>query len=99
MNNHKYVSVADFNAPFDGAHYLQGLGNAHAPAGRSYWSTANFRAPYDHGYFQDNTLMGLGSVKEDIFVVLRQVPTWAYIVGGLGFSYLAYKSYNAKKEK
>jgi hypothetical protein len=36
------------------------------PQGRSYWSTANFRAPYDHGYFQDNNLMGLGSVKEEL---------------------------------
>lgn len=96
--NHKYVSIADFNAPFNGAQYLHGLGAW--PPGRSYWSTANFRAPYANGYFQNNTLTGLGaSVKEDFFVVLRQVPTWMYVAGGLGFSYLAYKGYQGKKEK
>lgn len=95
MTKRHYISVADFNAPFDGAHYLQGLGDW--PKGRSYWSTANFRAPYANGYFQDNNLMGLGSFKEDISVVFRQVPTWAYIVGGLGLSYLAYKGYTNKK--
>jgi hypothetical protein len=96
MTNRQYISTADFNAPFDGAHYLSGLGAW--PTGRSYWSTANFRAPYDHGYFQDNNLMGLGSVKEDMQVVLRQIPTWAYAVGGLGLTYLAYKGYNRKKK-
>lgn len=95
--NQQYVSVANFNAPFNGAHYLQGLGSW--PAGRSYFSTANFRAPYDHGYFQDNNLMGLGSLKEDVTVVFRQIPTWAYLVGGVGLSYLAYKGYNYKKKK
>lgn len=100
-----YISTADFNAPFDGAHYLQGLGTHEVkppspwPKGRSYWSIANFRAPYDQGYFQDNTLMGLGTYKEDVTVVLRQIPTWAFIAGGLGLYYLAYKSYYKKPEK
>lgn len=95
--NRQYISTADFNAPFDGAHYLQGLGAW--PRGRSYWSVANFRAPYDDGYFQDNTLMGLGTLKEDMTVVLRQIPTWGYVAAGLGLSYLAYKGYNKKKSR
>ena len=97
----QYISVADFNAPYDGAQYLQGLGAAPSPwpKGRSYWSVANFRAPYDEGYFQDNNLMGLGGIKEDLTVLLRQIPTWAFAVGGVGLSYVAYKRYNRKKKK
>ena len=99
--NRLYISTADFNAPFDGAQYLSGLGmtgNAARtwPQGRSYWSTANFRAPYDEGYFQDNTLMG---IKEDVSVVMRQIPTWAYALGGAGLAWLAYKGYNRKRGK
>lgn len=93
--NRLYISVADQYAPFDGAHYLQGLGSW--PTGRSYWSTADFRAPYQNGYFQDNTLLGLGSIKEDLTVVMRQIPTWAFLLGGAGLSYLAYKKYTKKK--
>lgn len=110
----QYISTAHFNAPFEGAHYLSGLGQTSRcpgaapgsnlrslgawPAGRSYWTTANFRAPYDHGYFQDNTLFGLGSIKEDVTVVFRQIPTWAFLLGGAGLSYLAYKGYTRKKK-
>lgn len=155
-----YISTADFNAPYDGAQYLQGLGalaydtkqgnfgpGGHGggifqttvsgvghvapgpmstqgragrgvsvfgpvnipaapgvsglgkwPTGRSYWSTANFRAPYDEGYFQDNDLMGLGSI-EDVKVVLRQIPTWAYLLAGAGASYAAWKGYKKGKKK
>ena len=99
MSRRLYISTSDFNSPFSSAHYLSGLGNSNVPTwpkGRSYWSTANFRAPYANGYFQDNTLMG---IKEDLSVVARQVPTWAYVVGGVGLSYLAYKGYNRKKKK
>jgi hypothetical protein len=119
-----YISTADFNAPYDGAHFLQGVGavaydpkggvfgpGGHGggifqttvsglgawPKGRSYWSTANFRAPYDQGYFQDNNLMGLGSM-EDVKVVLRQVPTWAYLVAGGAASFVAWKAYQKGKK-
>lgn len=125
-----YISTADFNAPYDGAHYLQGVGavqfnakegifgpGGHGggifqttvsgvgaapsemqswPKGRSYWSTANFRAPYDQGYFQDNDLMGLGSMQ-DVQVVLRQVPTWAYALAGVAAAYLAWKAHKKGK--
>lgn len=94
----QYISTAHFNAPFEGAYYLSGLGNAAWPTGRAYYSTAHFRSPYDQGYFQDNNLMGLGAFKEDVAVVLRQVPTWAYVLGGVGLSYLAYKGYTKKKQ-
>jgi hypothetical protein len=69
-----YVSVADFRAPFDPVPF-QGLGQDpygdprwHHPAeprrwprGRTYWETAYFRAPYRKGYYQDNSLFGLGA--------------------------------------
>jgi hypothetical protein len=50
-----YIDVSHFHAPFQGQ-VLQGLGGVQ----RSYWETGWFRAPYHQGYFQDNTLMGLG---------------------------------------
>lgn len=86
-----YISVADQFAPFDGAHFLSGLGAW--PTGRSYWSTAHFRSPYDQGYYQDNNLSGF---SEDVQVVLRQVPTAVYALGGLGLLYLGYKAYQGK---
>jgi hypothetical protein len=95
--NRQYISTAAFNAPFTGAHYLSGLGAW--PNGRAYYSTANFRAPYRDGYFQDNSLFGLGGFKEDAIVVLRQIPTWAFLAGGAGLSYLAYKAHQAAKKK
>lgn len=115
-----YISTADFNAPYDGAHFLSGLGGpaynvkegifgpgGHGggifqttvqglgawPKGRSYWSTANFRAPYNQGYFQDNNLMGI----EDMKIVLRQVPTWAYAGVGALAMIIAYKKYKKAK--
>jgi hypothetical protein len=53
-----YASTADFHAPFDSA-VLQGLGTVQ----RDYLSIANFRAGYDEGYFQDNSLFGLGATN------------------------------------
>jgi hypothetical protein len=50
-----YIDVSHFHAPFTGQ-VLQGLGAAE----RQYWEMAWFRAPYHQGYYQDNTLMGLG---------------------------------------
>ncbi len=62
-----YSETANSYAPFTQA-VLQGLGasareitNNGWPPGRSYVGIAHFRAPYDEfGYFQDNTLQGLG---------------------------------------
>lgn len=55
-----YVDRSHAHAPFENA-VLQGLGSNGWPAGRSYVDVAHFRAPYDEfGYFQDNTLQGLG---------------------------------------
>ena len=52
-----YADVSDWRAPFDSA-VLQGLG----VVSRHYADIANFRAGYDDGYFQDNSLLGLGVV-------------------------------------
>lgn len=52
-----YVSTADFRAPFDSA-VLSGMG----AVSRHYMDVANFRAGYDNGYFQDNSLFGLGAL-------------------------------------
>jgi len=96
MTNRKYVSIAHNFAPFEGAYYLSGLGDAGAsnawPKGRSYWGIQHFRAPYRAGYFQDNNLMGLGGTG-DVFTVLRQIPTWAYAGAGAVLLGLAYKKY------
>lgn len=94
MTKRLYVSTAHFNAPFEGAYYLSGLGAAEPPApwptGRSYWGIQHFRAPYRTGYFQDNNLMGLGG---DAQTVLRQIPTWAYVGLGAILVGIAYKKY------
>lgn len=62
-----YVDRSHAHAPFENA-VLQGLGAADRngwPAGRSYVDIAHFRAPYDEfGYFQDNTLQGLGGPRQ-----------------------------------
>ncbi len=59
-----YVDRSHAHAPFENA-VLQGLGASDRngwPEGRSYVDIAHFRAPYDEfGYFQDNTLQGLGN--------------------------------------
>lgn len=58
-----YSEVANSYAPFTQA-VLQGLGAVDRngwPKGRSYVGIQHFRAPYDEfGYFQDNSLQGLG---------------------------------------
>jgi hypothetical protein len=69
MARRVYSEVANSYAPFTQA-VLQGLGAYSTPEptdrngwpqGRSYVGIAHFRAPYDEfGYFQDNTLNGLG---------------------------------------
>ena len=77
---HRYISIADFRAPFDPIPF-QGLGDPegdprwHRPApprkwppGRTYWETALFRAPYRRGYYQDNSLFGLGAAAPDLSV-------------------------------
>ena len=51
-----YTSVSDFRAPYDSVPFA-GLGATR----RSYEDVSNFRAPYDNGYFQNNTLFGLGA--------------------------------------
>lgn len=73
-----YISTADFRSPFNPVPF-QGLGDPegdprwHQPApprrwpkGRTYWETALFRAPYRKGYYQDNSLFGLGATGGNI---------------------------------
>jgi len=68
MTRRVYVDRSHAHAPFDNA-VLQGLGKVATdrngwPTGRSYVGIAHFRAPYDEfGYFQDNTLQGLGHMN------------------------------------
>jgi hypothetical protein len=76
-----YISIEDFRAPFDPIPF-QGLGQDpygdprwHVPApprrwprGRSYWETALFRAPYRKGYYQDNSLFGLGATAATVSI-------------------------------
>ncbi len=55
-----YTSVANFRAPYNNVEFA-GLGDAPTwPKGRTYWDTANFMATQDDGYFQNNSLFGLG---------------------------------------
>lgn len=89
-----YVSTADFRAPFDPVPF-QGLGQDpygdprwHYPAqprrwprGRSYWETAYFRAPYRKGYYQDNSLFGLGAEGTTLSVQALQSAVGAAQTG------------------
>lgn len=54
--NRTYIATGYLHAPFKYA-VLQGLG----AVDRQYMETAIFRAPYVTGYYQDNTLLGLGA--------------------------------------
>ena len=64
-----YTDVSTFRAPFDHVEF-QGLGNwpSQWPAGRSYIDVAQHRMPYRSGYYQDNTLFGLGDPATDAMV-------------------------------
>jgi hypothetical protein len=76
MMKRTYTDVSDFRAPYDSPNLsFSGLGDHEPlvarrwPRGRSYQDVSDFRAPYDRGYYQDNTLMGLGDaagVAEDL---------------------------------
>lgn len=63
---HRYVSIDHYQAPYTGA-VLQGLGTT-----RQYYEMSQFRSPYRHGYFQDNTLFGLGIDATPSPIVLLQ---------------------------
>lgn len=65
-----YTDVSDFRAPFDspnlslsgtplGDHEPLERRSWHSP--RSYYDVSNFVAPYDDGFYQNNTLFGLGA--------------------------------------
>lgn len=57
-----YVDTSDFRAPFDSPQLDLAGPKDDFPTARRYYDVSNFRAPYDHrGYFQDNTLFGVGS--------------------------------------
>jgi hypothetical protein len=66
-----YSEVANSYAPFTQA-VLQGLGATGIdrngwPKGRSYVGIQHFRAPYDEfGYFQDNSMQGLGHANSPL---------------------------------
>lgn len=64
-----YASTADFRAPFDSA-VLSGMG----AVSRHYMDVANFRAGYDNGYFQDNSLFGLGAVPPAAITQTSALP-------------------------
>jgi peptidoglycan hydrolase-like protein with peptidoglycan-binding domain len=76
----KYVSIDHYHAPFRGA-VLQGLGGDRHDStppvptlpGRSrvYYELSQFRSPYRHGYYQDNTLMGIGDASTDAMAALQ----------------------------
>ena len=72
----KYVSIDHYHAPFRGA-VLQGVGDVTrsgpSPAGRRYYELSQFRSPYRHGYYQDNTLMGLGDASTGPLTELQRV--------------------------
>ena len=62
MMARQYISTAHSHSILRGA-VLQGLGStilSKWPKGRSYHDIATHRAPYKSGYYQDNSLMGLG---------------------------------------
>lgn len=80
MTRRIYVDRSHAHAPFDNA-VLQGLGLNPVdrngwPAKRTYVDVAHFRAPYDEfGYFQDNTLQGMGAIDPtETDALLTQAP-------------------------
>jgi hypothetical protein len=56
-----YVDTSDFRAPFDSPQLDLAGPRDEFPTARRYYDVSDFRAPYDRGYFQDNTLFGVGS--------------------------------------
>lgn len=98
-----YVDTAHFRAPYDSPTLtLTGLGDPlirEWPRGRSYVDVSHFRAPYDQGYFQDNTLFGIG--QEPTHAPDREDPTLlgstAVLVGvgaafGLALGFVLYQA-------
>ena len=63
--NRIYTDVSDFRSPFRQVPFA-GLGATGWPMawpkGRSYVDVAQHRMPYRSGYYQDNTLFGLGDL-------------------------------------
>jgi hypothetical protein len=58
------------------------------PEARSYFDTSQLRSPYKHGFFQDNTLRGLGVTQTLVPATTSTVPSWLVIGGSflLGFA-------------
>lgn len=57
-----YTDVSRFRSPYASVMFA-GLGAAPShrwPPGRSYHDISQYRSPYQDGYFQNNTLWGLG---------------------------------------
>ena len=63
----KYIDMAHFRTPYNSPNLtLTGLGTPDEmlvawPQGRGYFDVSRFRNPYRDGFFQDNSLFGLGA--------------------------------------
>lgn len=85
--NRIYTDTSHFRSPYASVMFA-GLGQSW-PQGRSYQDISNYRAPYDSGYFQNNTLFGLGydpappGVDVPPPQAARTTPTWVLVGGGL----------------
>lgn len=82
MSNIRRVYTDNFRAPLDAFYSLQG----NWPEARSYFDTSQVRSPYKRGFYQNNTLMGLGVIQTPV-TSSPAVPTWAIMAGSfaLGF--------------
>ncbi len=60
---HRYIDVSDFRAPYDSPQ-LDMAGIGEYPNAHKYFDVSRYLQPYKRGYFQDNTLLGLGAGVE-----------------------------------
>jgi hypothetical protein len=79
------VYTDNFRAPLDAFYSLQG----NWPDARAYFDTSQVRSPYKHGFYQDNTLMGLGVIQTP---VAPAIPTWALLLGSFTIGFMWAKS-------
>lgn len=81
----KRVYTDNFRAPLDAFYSLQGTW----PEARSYFDTSQLRSPYKHGFFQDNSLLGIGVIQQP---APKPIPTWAVMLGSFTLGFVWAKS-------
>ena len=82
----KYIDSSNFRAVLE--HPSLDLRGNEWPEARAYFDTSQVRSPYNHGFYQDNNLMGLGVTQIEVIKPALSLPLWL-VIGGpflLGFA-------------